>query len=105
MALKKQLKNRLLQQHTAKRSNKKREEGIKQLTKKFQELELEMASTEKEVSRLEALIEQDFCKLDSTKKALMDGIKITAGNIFICFCSLLKRGITITGTTMYCSAI
>ena len=46
-----------------------------------------MASTKKEVSRLEDLIEQDFRKLDSTKKALMDGIKITARNLF---CLLLQ---------------
>ncbi|MCP5013770.1 MAG: hypothetical protein GY938_00635, partial [Ketobacter sp.] len=81
-ALKRQLKNRLLQQHCAKRNNKKREEDIEQLTTRLQEVEAEMASTDKEVSRLETLIEQDFCKLDSAKKALMDGIKITARNLF-----------------------
>jgi hypothetical protein len=81
-ALKGQLKNRLLQQHCAKRRNKKTEQDIEQLTKHLQALEAEMLSTEKEVSRLETLIEQDFCKLDSAKKALMDGIKITARNLF-----------------------
>ena len=91
MGLKKQLKNRLLQQHTAKRSNKKREEDIKELTKQLQKLELEMASTEKEVSRLEDLIEQDFRKLDSTKKALMDGIKITARNLFYLLLQPFKK--------------
>ncbi len=91
LALKKQLKNRLLQQHTAKRSNKKREEDIKKLTTQLQELELEMASTEKEVSRLEDLTEQNFRKLDSTKKALMDGIKITARNLFYLLLQPFKK--------------
>jgi hypothetical protein len=81
-ALKTQLKNRLLQQHRAKRHNKKTEQNIEQLTKHLEALEVEMLSTKKEVSRLETLIEQDFCKLDSAKKALMDGIKITARNLF-----------------------
>ena len=81
-AVKRQLKNRLLQRHCAKRDNKKTQQDIEQLTRRLEELEVEMASTDKEVSRLEMLIEQDFCKLDSTKKALMDGIKITARNLF-----------------------
>jgi hypothetical protein len=81
-SIKGKLKNRLLQKHCAKRNNKKREGDIEQLTKRLEELEAEMASTGKEVSRLEMLIEQDFRKLDSAKKALMDGIKITARNLF-----------------------
>ncbi|MCP4378324.1 MAG: hypothetical protein GY794_19380 [bacterium] len=81
-AIKRQLKNRLLQKHCAKRNNKKTQEDIEQLTKRLEELEVEMLSTDKEVSRLEMLIEQDFCKLDNAKKALMDGIKITARNLF-----------------------
>ncbi len=92
MTLKKQLKNRRLQQHTAKHSNKKREEVINQLTTQLQDLELEMASTEKEVSRLEDLIKQDYRKLDNTKKALMDGIKITARNLFYLLLQPFKKG-------------
>ena len=91
MTLKKQLKNRLLQQHTAKHSNKKREEVINQLTTQLQDLELEMASIEKEVSRLEDLTKQDYRKLDNTKKALMDGIKITARNLFYLILQPFKK--------------
>ncbi|MCP4949713.1 MAG: hypothetical protein GY923_19690 [Aestuariibacter sp.] len=81
-AIKRQLKTRLLQKHCAKRNNKKTQEDIDQLTKRLAEVEAEMANTNKEVSRLETLIEQDFHKLDSAKKALMDSIKITARNLF-----------------------
>jgi hypothetical protein len=82
IAIKRQLKTRLLHKHCAKRNNKNREQAIDQLTKRLAEVEAEMANTNKEVSRLETLIEQDFRKLDSAKKALMDGIKITARNLF-----------------------
>jgi hypothetical protein len=82
MVIKRRLGARLLQAHCAKSNNKNTEEAIDQLTKRLAEVEAEMANINKEVSRLETLIEQDFHKLDSAKKALMDGIKITARNLF-----------------------
>jgi hypothetical protein len=81
-AIKQQLKTRLLNKHRAKRNNKNREQAIDQLTKRLADVEAQMATTAKEVSRLETLIERDFHKLDCAKKALMDGIKITARNLF-----------------------
>lgn len=82
MVIKRRLQALLLQAHCAKSDNKNREKAIDQLTERLAEVEAEMANTTKEVSRLETLIEQDFRKLDSAKKALMDGIKITARNLF-----------------------
>jgi hypothetical protein len=40
-----------------------------------------MTKTDKEVSRLTSLIEADFYKLDTLKKSLINGIKITARNL------------------------
>lgn len=80
--IKRQLKNRLLQAHRAKNRTSKQQQTIDQLTDALNSIEQEMAQTEKEVSRLASLIEQDYRKLDTLKKSLMDGIKITARNMF-----------------------
>lgn len=82
MAIKKQLKDHLLRKHCAKKDNKKRQQKIDELTKTLEHNELEISQTAKEVSRLSFLIEQDFYKLDTLKKQLMDAVKITARNIF-----------------------
>ncbi len=76
------LKTRLLQKHRAKKENPKREQKIEALTQQLKEVEDKMVQTDKEVSRLAALIEDEFYKLDTLKKSLMDGIKITARNLF-----------------------
>ena len=78
----KKLKTRLLREHCAKKENPKRQKEIGALTQQLKEIEGEMAQTVKEESRLASLIEADFHKLDTLKKSLMDGIKITARNMF-----------------------
>lgn len=80
--IKQKLKTRLLRKHCAKNENPKRQQEIKELTKQLKSVEDEMAQTEKEVSRLGSLIEENFYKLDTLKKSLMDGIKIMARNLF-----------------------
>ena len=55
---------------------------IEVLTKELETVEAEMTETDKEVSRLNSLIEENFYKLDTSKKSLMDGAKITARNLF-----------------------
>lgn len=80
--IKRRLKNRLLQVHCAKRQTSKQQQDIDQLTSSLNKIEEEMTQTDKEVSRLANLIEQDYRKLDTLKKSLMDAIKITARNMF-----------------------
>ncbi len=82
ISIKQKLKTRLLLKHCAKNENPKRQQAIEALTKQLKSVEDEMAQTEKEVSRLSSLIENDFYKLDTLKKSLMDGIKIMARNLF-----------------------
>lgn len=80
--IKQKLKTRLLRKHRARKENPKRQQEIDELTQQLKVVEDKMTKTDKEVSRLASLIEADFYKLDTLKKSLMDGIKITARNLF-----------------------
>ncbi|MEN8122959.1 MAG: putative transposase [Bacteroidota bacterium] len=80
--LKSRLKAVLLNEHCAKHKNKSREDKIAELTRQLEQLEQKIEQTEKEVSRLNRLSEEDFQKLDTSKKAIMDSVKILARNIF-----------------------
>ncbi|MFT5133849.1 MAG: hypothetical protein ACI9SC_002322 [Gammaproteobacteria bacterium] len=82
MAINKQLKACLLREHRSKKDDTKRQQVIDDLTKKLDQIELEITQTDKETSRLSKLIEEGFLKQDTVKKQLMDGIKITARNLF-----------------------
>lgn len=80
--LQKDLKKSLYTEHMSKRTDKKRQTKIKDLTKQITGLKEKMQATEKKVSRLEAMINEDYRKLNTRAKALMDAIKIIARNIF-----------------------
>ncbi len=80
--LKSRLKTQLLNEHRAKNKNKERLKKIAELTQQLKALEEKIAQTEKEVSRLQALAEAGFKKLDTAKKSVMDGVKILARNMF-----------------------
>ncbi len=80
--IKNQLKTQLLNEHSAKNKSKKRDEKIAALTQQLKTLEEKIAGTEKEVSRLDKLVEEGFQKLDTKKKSVMDSIKIVARNLF-----------------------
>lgn len=80
--IKGKLKTRLLRAHCAKKENPKRQKEIDELTQELGKIEIELSQTDKEVSRLNSLIEDNFKKLETNKKSLMDGIKITARNFF-----------------------
>lgn len=67
-------------QHPGK--NAKRAEEIQTLFHRLDEIAGEMKTTEKEMSRLEFLIEQDCVRLDTRNKYLMDVLKLLARNIF-----------------------
>ncbi len=82
LQLKSQLKTVLLNEHCAKHKNKSREDKITDLTLQLNQLEEKIEQTEIEVSRLNRLSEEGFQKLDSSKKAVMDSVKILARNMF-----------------------
>ena len=67
-------------QHPGK--NAKRAEKIQTLSHRLDEIAVEMKTTEKEMSRLDFLIEQDCVRLDTRNKYLMDVLKLLARNIF-----------------------
>jgi len=80
--IKQQLKTHLLNQHRAKTKNLERQEKIEALTIQLNKLEETIKKTAKEVSRLKALAEAGFQKLDTAKKSVMDAVKIFARNMF-----------------------
>ena len=82
LLLKSQLKTVLLNEHCAKHKNQSREDKIVDLTLQLDKLKEKINQTEKEVSRLNRLSEEGFQKLDTSKKAIMDSIKILARNMF-----------------------
>lgn len=80
--IKKKLKDALLKEHQKKRNNAERDEKIRQLTARLAKIEEQLKTTQKEMSRLEFLVEQDFVRLDTHSKQLMDALKIIARNSF-----------------------
>jgi hypothetical protein len=80
--IKKRLKEVLLKEHQKKKNNAKREEQIKEWTEELAQIEEQLKTTEKEMSRLDFLIEQNMVRLDPHTKQLMDVLKIIARNAF-----------------------
>jgi hypothetical protein len=80
--IKKKLKDELLKEHQKKRNSAEREEKIGHLAERLAQIEEQLKTTQKEMSRLEFLIQQDFVRLDTQSKQLMDAIKIIARNAF-----------------------
>ncbi|MEI6747293.1 MAG: putative transposase, partial [Methylococcaceae bacterium] len=72
----------LLQEHTKKKNNQERQEKILELTKRLETIKNEILQEKKKVSRLESLIADQYCRLDTKAKALLDVIKIIARNMF-----------------------
>jgi transposase len=78
------LKNALFKNHSIK-DNKKREdvkEQIKNLSNKLEQIKGRMSEIDKEGSKLEELIENEYKRLNTQMKKYMDCIKIIARNIF-----------------------
>lgn len=80
--LSQKLSKRLLQEHKNTKTNSKRRKEIQALTSMLEDVENEMMETQKETSRLQTLIDQEYSQFDMNAKALMDTIKILARNIF-----------------------
>jgi len=72
----------LLQAHTQKKKTPEREAKIIELTTRLATLKTEISHEQKEVSRLDMLVSEQYCRLDTRGKELMDIIKIIARNMF-----------------------
>ena len=80
--IKSQLSKLLLSQHQHPRKSTKRAERIAALTQDLAQTEQDQAKTQKEVSRLEVLIEQQMVRLDTRNKQLLDSLRLIARNAF-----------------------
>lgn len=80
--IKEKLKTLLLREHQNPEANAKRQNEIQSLSTRLEDIAEEMKTTEKEMSRLEFLIEQDYVRLDTRNKYLMDALKVLARNAF-----------------------
>jgi transposase len=80
--LKSQLSKLLLSQHQHPRKSARRTDRITVLTKDLEQAQQDQAKTQKEVSRLQALIEQQMVRLDTRNKRLLDSLKLMARNAF-----------------------
>jgi len=80
--LKSQLSKLLLSQHQHPRKSARRTERIAALTKDLEQAQQDQAKTQKDVSRLEVLIDQQMVRLDTRNKRLLDSLKLIARNAF-----------------------
>jgi DNA repair exonuclease SbcCD ATPase subunit len=80
--LKSQLSKLLLSQHQHPRKSAKRTERIAALTQDLEQAQQDQAKAQKEVSRLEVLIQQQMVRLDTRNKRLLDSVKLIARNAF-----------------------
>jgi transposase len=82
--IKGKLKNALFKKHSIK-NNKKREEQeekIKDLSTNLEQIKIQMSTIDKEGSKIEELIDNEYKRLNTQTKKYMDCIKIIARNIF-----------------------
>lgn len=77
-----QLKKLLFEEHQRPGKNAKRQKSIAELDHRHGQIKTQMDETEKEVSRLDYLIEHEYVRLDMRNKKLMDMLKIIARNAF-----------------------
>lgn len=76
------LKRALLNEHQHPGKSVVRRKRIKALTLQDEDLTLKIGQTQKEVSRLEYLIEENYRRLDVSSKKVMDALKLIARNAF-----------------------
>jgi hypothetical protein len=82
LKIKSKLKNLLLTKHRNEKSDCKREQKITQLINELNDVEQTISKTQKEQSKLQLLIEQQYLQLNTDNKLVMDYIKIVARNMF-----------------------
>ena len=76
------LKKQLLGEHRKPNTNKQRVEKIMLLDQQVVELNLKIQKTQKEVSRSEQLIQDNYLRLNTANKQIMDALKLIARNAF-----------------------
>ena len=76
------LKRALLNEHQHPGKSSVRRKKIKALTLQDEDLTRRIGQTQKEVSRLEYLIEENYRRLDVSNKKVMDALKLIARNVF-----------------------
>ncbi len=89
--LNRELSSLLLKKHQSKRTNKKRDQRIEELTSELRKLKDEMENIVKEESRLQVAVDEDFYRLDMLQKYMMDSIKILARNLFYVMLAPFKK--------------
>jgi hypothetical protein len=77
-----QLKSALLQEHRHPGKDELRTQRIKALDRQHREIGAKLTQTQKAISRLEALIEQDYYRLNTANKRVLDALKLLARNAF-----------------------
>lgn len=80
--VKQHLSRLLLGEHRHPRKSAKRSARIIELTEELKQVEQKRTVAQKEVSRLESLVEQQMCRLDTRNKSVMDCLKVIARNAF-----------------------
>jgi len=81
-AVRAELKKLLFQEHQHPGKNAKRQARMAELDRQHKHMEEQLAETQKEVSRLDTLIEQNYVRLNTRSKKLMDLLKLIARNAF-----------------------
>ncbi|MEA2096440.1 MAG: hypothetical protein U9P73_07085 [Candidatus Cloacimonadota bacterium] len=79
---KKELKDLLLQKHLNDKKKPLRDERIQELTSNIKKTTGMLKETQKEVSRLNTVINECYFRMTTSTKELMDVVKITARNMF-----------------------
>ncbi|MBI4024710.1 MAG: hypothetical protein HY360_06985, partial [Verrucomicrobia bacterium] len=72
----------LLQEHRHPKQSGRRTGRITELTNDLMQIEVQRTTVQKEVSRLETLIQQQMVRLDTKNKSVMDCLKVIARNAF-----------------------
>ena len=66
------------------------EVDIRQKTTEMENLEKNLMETVRDESRLQALIEEQYFRLDMRRKAFMDAIRLSSRNIFYCLMDIFR---------------
>lgn len=89
-ALKKFITKLEKQEESGKEKVKELEVNIREKTDALEELELSLMETVRDESRLQALIEEQYFRLDMRRKAFMDAIRLSSRNIFYCLMDIFR---------------
>ena len=81
-AVQAELKKLLFQEHQHPGVNRKRQPRIAELDQRLVHLQEQMDETDKEMSRLDYLVDNDYVRLNTQNKQLMDALKLIARNAF-----------------------